>query len=62
MKPRQFTAVTYKNWILLIQSYCGMVLCVIVAIGLTVGLGAMHNFYLSIYDPINNNGTAMNPV
>jgi len=62
MKPRQFAAVTYKNWILLMQSYCGMVCCLIVAIAIMVLLGLLHEFYVSNYDPINNNASAMNPI
>lgn len=39
-----------------------MVCCVAVAILIMIGLGALHQFYVSNYDPINNNGSAMNPI
>jgi hypothetical protein len=39
-----------------------MLFCLIVAILIVVGVGLLHSFYESSYQPINNNGTSMTPV
>ncbi|CAL6080536.1 ABC_transporter family protein [Hexamita inflata] len=55
VRPRQFLAVTAKNWTLLYQSPFGLIGCVFVSILVVSLLGWLHQFYVSKYNPIDNN-------
>ncbi|CAL6092753.1 ABC_transporter family protein [Hexamita inflata] len=61
MKPRQFQAVTVKNWTLLAQSPFGMIGCFIVSVLFVVLVGWLHTFYEHQYKPIDNNSSEMIP-
>ncbi|CAL6087059.1 ABC_transporter family protein [Hexamita inflata] len=61
MKPRQFQAVTVKNWILLAQSPLGLIGCFITSILFVSLLGWFHTILEKNHKPIDNSTSEMIP-
>jgi len=38
-----------------------MIICALIAVGLTIAIGALHNFYLDIYEPTDDDSSSMTP-
>ncbi|CAL6005866.1 ABC_transporter family protein [Hexamita inflata] len=61
MKPRQFQAVTVKNWILLAQSPFGLIGCFITSILFVSLLGWFHTTLEKNHKPIDNTTSELIP-
>lgn len=50
-----------KNWTLLYQQPCGIIICFIITLLFTIGVGQLHLMYVDRYDPYDDDSSDMVP-